>query len=338
MQSTKGQAIDGVAIALPTQRDREFYYPEGNIILAVVGRRESGYLFRVMKSQLAKHSEVFANMFNVPQPSDNDDENIGRTMEEIEGCAVVRMEDDAEDVRSTFRLLWDLPNRQGAPPSVLLGVLRISTKYIMPDVRSWVVDHLESIFPTGTEELLNPSHFEGLRQGQTAVDLILAGYNHDSPSFLPYAYFALATSEWSGRSKVQENGLSRLTQQQVLMLAVGRAFLQEQLGEALKGYNEDFIDFKPSKDCRAHMDCSKSGQTARHKTQGLLSKYVKHADLILWIKEAKEGLISGKWKLCGPSCRSHWITMADAKMNIVFNGFCEVVELASVQMKEDRSG
>lgn len=87
---------------LPGTKDDLFYYPDGNIILAV-GDSSTGRLFRVVKGHLAQHSEFFRNMSLIPQPF-NDTATIT-----LDGCPVVQMHDRVEDVRSTFELMWCLP-------------------------------------------------------------------------------------------------------------------------------------------------------------------------------------------------------------------------------------
>ena len=59
------------------------------------------YLFKLYGGQLARHSEVFADMLAMPQPTDTED-----VMDD--GCPVVTLQDAAEDLASLFSLLWDL--------------------------------------------------------------------------------------------------------------------------------------------------------------------------------------------------------------------------------------
>lgn len=93
-----------MSASLPVTRDEEFYFPDGNIILAVGCGRPDATLFRVFMSQLSKHSEVLKDMSGMPRP----DGNSGNAEEEIEGIPVVRMDDAVADIRTTFGLLWDI--------------------------------------------------------------------------------------------------------------------------------------------------------------------------------------------------------------------------------------
>lgn len=67
----------------PTTRHGEFWLYDGSIVLAV-----ENTLFRVHQTILANHSEVFADLFTIPQPD-------GEEM--IDGCHVVRLFDDNEN-------------------------------------------------------------------------------------------------------------------------------------------------------------------------------------------------------------------------------------------------
>ena len=68
-------------MSLPT-RHRDLWFEDGNVILIA---ENTG--FRVFKNVLARHSEIFRDAFQMPQPA---------TLEEcFEGCPIVRMADDA---------------------------------------------------------------------------------------------------------------------------------------------------------------------------------------------------------------------------------------------------
>lgn len=89
-------------------KDAEFYYPEGNILLVVGGGHEHETVFRVFMSQLSKHSDMFRDMLVIPQPvrvAQSDSKGTGG----LEELPIVDMDDRVEDVRETFRLLWDIP-------------------------------------------------------------------------------------------------------------------------------------------------------------------------------------------------------------------------------------
>lgn len=213
----------------------------------------------------------------------------------------------------------------------LLGILRVSTKYIMTKAREWAIHHLEVLFPSGPAQLLDQSHFQQWRKGNTASRLILISHCCDTPTFLPYAYYALASSEWTDRRKVQEIGLSLLDQEHLMMIAVGRAYLQRELGKKVATGGTDFVDYKYDlQTCTQPEVCIRVWTTHPH----LLQKYVACADLLLWIKESRTKMLNGEWRrMCG-GCGRSWARQADAKIIQVFSGFCSVMELALVPINQ----
>jgi hypothetical protein len=78
-------------------------------------------LFRVHKSQLARHSPFFRDLFSLPQPSADNTTSSPTvvangnaplqidTTNEIEGCPVLRLYDTAEDVENLLMALYDGP-------------------------------------------------------------------------------------------------------------------------------------------------------------------------------------------------------------------------------------
>lgn len=75
-------------------RCEEVWYPDGTIVL-----RAQDIYFRFYKGILAARSPIFADMFAIPQPADDD--------EQIEGCPIVLLHDTAEDVKSFLRVLHE---------------------------------------------------------------------------------------------------------------------------------------------------------------------------------------------------------------------------------------
>lgn len=88
------ESTDTQSNPLPT-RSKEFWLDDGSIVLHV-----ENTLFRVHRTQLSANSEVFRNMFSVPQPA-------LKQGEEIEGCPIVRLPDLAADWTYVLVGLYD---------------------------------------------------------------------------------------------------------------------------------------------------------------------------------------------------------------------------------------
>lgn len=63
----------------------DLWWEDGNIVIQAETTQ-----FRVYKGHLATHSEIFRDMFSIPQPSMDPKETV-------EGCPVVQVSDTAED-------------------------------------------------------------------------------------------------------------------------------------------------------------------------------------------------------------------------------------------------
>lgn len=71
----------------------DFWFKDGNIVI-VAGK----IAFKVHRGQLARHSEVFSDLFTVPQPA---------VQELIDGCPWVELHDDPAEVLCLLKALYD---------------------------------------------------------------------------------------------------------------------------------------------------------------------------------------------------------------------------------------
>ena len=78
--------------SLQDYRTTDFWFVDGNIILFV-----EDVAFKVHRGQLVRHSDVFHDMFSLPQP----------VADTIDGCAWVELHDDPSDVLHLLRALYD---------------------------------------------------------------------------------------------------------------------------------------------------------------------------------------------------------------------------------------
>ena len=90
--ATTVEDIKPEAVPAAKERDNEFWYEDGNVIL-VAGNVK----FRVFKGILAHHSPVFKDMFTLPQPDAAPSENVA--------CPIVDLTDSLSDLRHILRLI-----------------------------------------------------------------------------------------------------------------------------------------------------------------------------------------------------------------------------------------
>ncbi|KAJ7784387.1 hypothetical protein B0H16DRAFT_1709109 [Mycena metata] len=115
----------------------EPWLDDGNVILAT-SADENPTAFRVHRSVMARHSEVFESMFLVPQPATD-------VVETMDGCQVVRMWDSPVELSNLIVALYDgakFSNENLSDFFFLAGILRLSTKYFIAKLRLQAIQFL----------------------------------------------------------------------------------------------------------------------------------------------------------------------------------------------------
>ncbi|KAH9174329.1 hypothetical protein EDB89DRAFT_2094057 [Lactarius sanguifluus] len=100
--------------------------------------------FHVDKATLSMSSPFFADMFSLPQPSDN---------EVIDGLPIVRLSEDAEILNSLLKMLYPVPSMVPDSYDKALELLAASQKYDMASIQSSIRTEIKSWGPivlTGT--------------------------------------------------------------------------------------------------------------------------------------------------------------------------------------------
>ncbi|EMD39921.1 hypothetical protein CERSUDRAFT_46377 [Gelatoporia subvermispora B] len=114
----------------------EPWFDDGNIIL-LTGQEEGTVAFKVHRGVLARHSEVFQSMFEIPQSQ--------ACVEMLENCPVVRMHDRPTEFSTLIRALYDgarFQDRDAADFFYTAGILRLATKYFINHLRMQAIRHL----------------------------------------------------------------------------------------------------------------------------------------------------------------------------------------------------
>ncbi|KLO10993.1 hypothetical protein SCHPADRAFT_942395 [Schizopora paradoxa] len=147
---------DGQTSSTPSSRkphDR-LWFPEGNVVLGT-----SSYLFRVHKSMLSMHSSVFKDMFE-SHVVDESKSLHSVDGESFDGLPLVNLlGDEDEDVVCLLRAIYERsfysPDDDSVPVVVITGLLVLSTKYDMPDIRKDVIKQLSRQYPSKLDALDN---------------------------------------------------------------------------------------------------------------------------------------------------------------------------------------
>lgn len=203
-----------VPSAAPYRRG-EIWLDDGSVVLVA-----EGVAFRVHQSILSRNSEVFRDMFTVPQPSD---------VELSDGCPVVQLSDSERDLAYILKVLFDGGNvcvsasssfapsldifasgyfghNRKLPFKVVSAMLRLGTKYQILCLREDAIRRLEEVFPARLQDFRNDhtvSYGLGGKFDANGIELrgddILAVINCarmcDVPHILPPAFYICAQLE-----------------------------------------------------------------------------------------------------------------------------------------------
>ncbi|KAJ3515569.1 hypothetical protein NLJ89_g1673 [Agrocybe chaxingu] len=111
----------------------DFWFCDGNIVI-VAGRAA----FKVHRGQLERHSEVFSDLFSMPQPKDQ---------ELVDDCGVVELQDCPSDVFYFLSALYDglyFKKSRASDFPVIAAILRLSTKYLVDHLRQRCLARLDA--------------------------------------------------------------------------------------------------------------------------------------------------------------------------------------------------
>lgn len=183
-------------------KHQRHWYEEGNI--AFLFERAA---FRLHGSVLSRRSTVMADLINVsrPSPSDSSADPDNRNLI-IDGVPLVVLHDKAKDFAHVLDFIYPnaLPAVQPKHLDVhdLMGMVRLAGKYLIQDLLEWSVSKL------GGQFLLLPDHHsfakalkdeERYLDPEFCVKIVQFSRECSLPQFLPLAFYALATKDWSAR-------------------------------------------------------------------------------------------------------------------------------------------
>ena len=95
--------MDDMRFTIPPANRDDPWFEDGNIVLLVEDDNHRLLkAFKVHRGVLARQSEIFETMFDIPQPPPGLD-----PIEQINGCPVVRMYDLPNELSDLIKALYD---------------------------------------------------------------------------------------------------------------------------------------------------------------------------------------------------------------------------------------
>ncbi|KAH9969594.1 hypothetical protein BC827DRAFT_1276213 [Russula dissimulans] len=150
--------MDSLRFTIPPANRGDPWFVDGNIILLVEDDDHHVLkAFKVHRGVLARQSEVFEAMFDIPQPTPASVDPI----EHIDGCPVVRMYDLPNELSDLIKALYDgatFYQRNVEDFYTLAGILRLSSKYFISHLRLQAIRHLTDTWSytiRGHDEMVN---------------------------------------------------------------------------------------------------------------------------------------------------------------------------------------
>jgi len=212
------------------------FFPDGNIILSITHNDEQ-HLFRCHKSVLAKHSPVFADMFELAQWTDQ---------EEYDGVLSVTLPDAFEDVSALLSLLYDplkMPYKKHDPNTArtLHGPLKLATKYKMSSLRKRFISILQADWPYEIEDWDDNETEIAKAVGEKLpfpepARVIRLARECNVPSLLPAAFYHLGRcydAGLYGESEYNEPEINLLATEDWHCLLRGRDMIRAELAAYL---------------------------------------------------------------------------------------------------------
>ncbi|KAJ3551781.1 hypothetical protein NP233_g13013 [Leucocoprinus birnbaumii] len=183
-------------------RDPDYYYHDGSCVFLV-----QNHLFRIHRSQLERYSEIFKDMFKLPQPG----ENPPKDGTSDENPVVVH--DTVAEFQAMCWAIYAKPIvivRQMDPETTdilrLVDVVSMAHKYDMPDVRSWAFDALNKAVGGGklfvrlrswqnVQKLLDFAHKCGQVELETRIQNIWCKAIEQNPKTVMHLNYGLDAGE-----------------------------------------------------------------------------------------------------------------------------------------------
>ncbi|GBE89315.1 hypothetical protein SCP_1503230 [Sparassis crispa] len=125
------------------RHDTRFWFVDGSVILIA-----QGTAFRVHQTVLSRHSEIFRDLFSVPQPAEQ---------ERLSGCPVVHLSDSPTDLQHLLHVLYDCglsyykltPGRFNF--AEVAAVVRMAHKYRLDELLQDGISLVKTIFTNNFE-------------------------------------------------------------------------------------------------------------------------------------------------------------------------------------------
>lgn len=230
----------------------DFYFPDGSVVIIV-----EKTAFRIHKYVLARHSEVFSGMWDIPQPPMSD---------MYDGCPTVTLADSKSDFVEVMKVMYDIlwvilfcnidhndtestsyfdtlraDSKLKDLINFISGILRISTKYNLVSIRKKCISVLQEAFPSTLAACDSVLSRKYEYVPSEVVRIIPLAREANVPIVLPWAFYLCGHIPVDG---IMTNSV--LSWRDKALCLAGK----ERLWEAQKTLTHEFLmHFKPAPGC-----------------------------------------------------------------------------------------
>ncbi|KAG9036608.1 hypothetical protein FRB95_008442 [Tulasnella sp. JGI-2019a] len=229
--SIRGSSTPLGEVAEKYVRSGDHWHEDGSVVL-IAGRVK----FKVYSGMLARRSEVFMNLFAIPQPTnggrrDSVGPGSSDTQLMMDGVPAITLQDDPSELTHLLDLVLPIasPYKPFESPSfeALSATLKLATKYCFDDLREWAMSHVLHRFPHTLDEVAAHPNLSVYKDPVVAARLVNLAHDCDLPKLLPMAFYALASFNWDGSLDLYQKALGYLSSRDQARLGVGRLKMQE---------------------------------------------------------------------------------------------------------------
>ncbi|KAI0713880.1 hypothetical protein C8Q76DRAFT_620707 [Earliella scabrosa] len=222
-------APDFVFEGRPVKKDSEVWLEDGNVIL-----HADGVVFKVYQGILARRSEVFRDLFTLPDPPET---------ERLEGVPVISVSDSPDDLRHLLLVLCCGKNyytQHGSPfPvefSTVTALVKLGHKYAIPDVLDDALSRFKQYYPNNiTSYHLGRGSLRSdviIARPQDAITAIHLARLTNTPSILPAA-FLVCTTLGEELFKAAADPTSGLAAEDLMRIVNGKVALARETGKSV---------------------------------------------------------------------------------------------------------
>ncbi|KAF7370411.1 BTB domain-containing protein [Mycena sanguinolenta] len=160
-------------------KNSNFWFRDGSIVLQAANTQ-----FRVHWSVLARHSSVFRDMQELPQPSDEPT---------VDGCPVIHLSDDPTDMEYILNMLYNpaFLAQKTLPLAAIGALIRLGRKYDFEELVQLAAARITSETPTTLKEYdtFEPDYQAIVYYPGLEFDIVTLASENNLLSILPFTYY-----------------------------------------------------------------------------------------------------------------------------------------------------